>query len=110
MREHHCDLLHANSLTLCRFAGRHRERISIPVTGHLRDIMRLSAKAMGDLTRLDRLIAVSRATAEAYSTRVTQGEALPLFITGSIATATCLPPVLRFAENCSYLPSVALPW
>ncbi|MCA8985293.1 MAG: glycosyltransferase family 4 protein [Planctomycetaceae bacterium] len=66
LREHHCDLLHANSLTLCRFAGRHRERISIPVTGHLRDIMRLSAKAMGDLTRLDRLIAVSRATAEAY--------------------------------------------
>ena len=60
------DLLHANSLTLARFLGRHRSAWSLPVTAHLRDMMQLSQKALDDLGTLDRLVAVSAATADYY--------------------------------------------
>jgi len=59
------DLLHTNSLTLGRFVGRNRKSLPLPITGHIRDIMRLSGKAISDLNRLDHLIAVSQATAKA---------------------------------------------
>ncbi|WP_237225625.1 glycosyltransferase family 4 protein [Rubinisphaera sp. JC750] len=58
------DLLHVNSLTLARFAGRNRSKLKLPVTGHVRDIMRLSKKGISDIGKLDRLIAVSQAAAQ----------------------------------------------
>ncbi|MCA8987907.1 MAG: glycosyltransferase family 4 protein [Planctomycetaceae bacterium] len=60
------DLLHANSLTLARFFARHRDQFPIPITGHLRDQMRISKKAVEDLQHLDGLISVSDATRDYY--------------------------------------------
>ncbi len=55
-------LLHGNSLTIARWLGRCAESLTIPTTGHLRDIVKLSRSAVDDLNRNARLIAVSQAT------------------------------------------------
>ncbi|MCG6156764.1 glycosyltransferase family 4 protein [Rubinisphaera margarita] len=60
------DLLHANSVTLGRFLGRHRDQFDLPVTAHLRDVMKLSKTAIRDLSSLDRLIAVSGFVCDYY--------------------------------------------
>jgi len=60
------DLLHANSVTLARFLGRHRDQFELPVTAHLRDVMKLSKTAIRDLNSLDRLIAVSEFVRDYY--------------------------------------------
>ncbi|MCA9042309.1 MAG: glycosyltransferase family 4 protein [Planctomycetaceae bacterium] len=57
------DLVHANSLAMGRHLGRIAGDIHQPLTAHLRDIIRLSDQAIEDLNQLDRLIAVSDATA-----------------------------------------------
>jgi len=57
-------LLHANSLSMSRVLGAIAADFTVPATGHLRDIMKLSGKAIGDLNRLDRIVAVSQAVAE----------------------------------------------
>jgi len=56
------NLLHGNSLSMGRWLGRMTETLDVPVTAHLRDIMRLSKAAIRDLNRNARLIAVSDAT------------------------------------------------
>ena len=56
------DLVHANSLSMGRLLGRLASRLTIPITGHLRDIIKLSAAAIADLNRTDLLAAVSEAT------------------------------------------------
>jgi glycosyltransferase involved in cell wall biosynthesis len=61
-REESVDLLHANSLSMARLTGAVAPRLSVPTTGHLRDMIRLSAAAVADLNRNRRLIAVSNAT------------------------------------------------
>ncbi len=66
LSQSNCQLLHANSVTLARFLGRMLPEFRLPVTGHLRDIMQLSQKAIGDLQQLNALIAVSQATAACY--------------------------------------------
>lgn len=55
-------LLHGNSLSMSRLIGRLAGRLSIPTTGHLRDIIGLSAAAVADVNRNQRVIAVSHAT------------------------------------------------
>ena len=62
--QHQPQLLHANSLSMSRVLGAVADDLDIPTTGHLRDIMKLSRKAIGDLGRLDQLVAVSQATAD----------------------------------------------
>jgi len=56
------DLVHANSLSMSRLAGPVTHALSIPSIGHIRDIVRLSKKAVTDVSQVDRLLAVSRAT------------------------------------------------
>ena len=56
------DLVHANSLAMSRILGRISSRLNRPTTGHLRDIIKLSAAAVTDLNRNQKLIAVSEAT------------------------------------------------
>ncbi|MCH2209767.1 MAG: glycosyltransferase family 4 protein [Fuerstiella sp.] len=61
------DLLHANSLSMSRLLGRLRHLLpQIHCTGHIRDIMKLSAAAVRDLNRLDGIACVSRATYDFY--------------------------------------------
>ncbi len=56
------DLVHANSLAMGRLLGRVAAYLDMPTTGHLRDIIKLSATAIGDLNRNRKLVAVSEAT------------------------------------------------
>lgn len=56
------DLVHANSLAMGRLLGRIADRLPVPCTTHLRDIIGLSTAAIADLNRLERLFAVSAAT------------------------------------------------
>lgn len=62
-------LLHANSLAMGRLTGRLADRLAIPTTAHLRDILHLSNAAMADLNRNQRLIAVSQATRDHHAGR-----------------------------------------
>lgn len=57
-----CDLIHCNSLSTSRVCGPVCQSLGIPSLGYLRDILKLSKKAMADINQIDRLIAVSRAT------------------------------------------------
>lgn len=57
-------LLHANSLSMGRLSGPVVERLRLPSIAHLRDIIKLSAKAVADLNRHTRILAVSNATRE----------------------------------------------
>ncbi len=56
------DLVHANSLAMGRLTGAAADRLPVPCTAHLRDIVKLSSNAVGELNHNRRLIAVSRAT------------------------------------------------
>ena len=57
------DLVHANSLSMSRLLGPVAQELNIPSLGHIRDIIKCSAKAIADINCLDRIIAVSAATA-----------------------------------------------
>ena len=56
------DLLHANSLAMARLTGKWVNELTIPCTGHLRDIIKLSNSAISDLNSNNGLVAVSSAT------------------------------------------------
>lgn len=63
------DLIHANSLQMSRHLGRICDRLKMPCIGHVRDIVKVSKKAIGDLNRLTKLIFVSAATRDFYLSR-----------------------------------------
>ena len=56
------DLIHCNSLSISRLCGPVAKALGIPGLGYLRDILKLSKKAIADINALDRHIAVSNAT------------------------------------------------
>ena len=56
------DLIHCNSLSTSRLVGPVASKKQIPSLGYLRDILKLSQKAIADINLIDRLVAVSRAT------------------------------------------------
>ena len=56
------DLVHSNSLSMGRMIGRIARQLSVPCTAHLRDIIKLSERAVCDLSQNAGLIAVSHAT------------------------------------------------
>ncbi|MEC7564948.1 MAG: glycosyltransferase family 4 protein [Planctomycetota bacterium] len=60
------DLVHANSLSMCRLLGLSAGHLPCPTVGHIRDIMQVSAKVVSDLNQLDQLIAVSEAARVAF--------------------------------------------
>lgn len=62
LRELAPDLVHANSLATSRLVAPVTQELGLPALGHLRDIVKLSAAAIADLNRLDRVLAVSAAT------------------------------------------------
>lgn len=57
-------LLHANSLSMSRICGPVAAEIGLPSIGYLRDILKLSKKAVADINQLDKIVAVSNATAQ----------------------------------------------
>lgn len=56
------DIVHANSLSMGRLTGAIADQIKLPCVAHLRDIIKLSRAAVGDLNQNRRLLAVSNAT------------------------------------------------
>ena len=62
LTEHQPDLVLCNSLSTSRLCGPVTAQAKIPAAGYLRDIIKLSRKAIADINQLDRIIAVSRAT------------------------------------------------
>jgi len=55
-------LLHANSLAMGRLSGPVAADLALPSIAHLRDIIKLSARAVADLNRHTRLLTASEAT------------------------------------------------
>lgn len=62
LARHRPKLLHANSLAMGRLLGPVANEMGVPSLSHLRDIIRLSARAIADLNGHRRLLAVSQAT------------------------------------------------
>jgi len=58
------DLLHANSLSMARLCGPIVGAGQTPGLGYLRDILKLSKKAIADINQLSRVISVSAATTQ----------------------------------------------
>lgn len=56
------DLVHANSLSMARLVGPVAMELGLKSVGHLRDIIKLSRRAVDDLACNTRLLAVSNAT------------------------------------------------
>ena len=63
------DLLHANSLSMGRLSGPVAAELGLPSVAHLRDIVKLSHRAVADLNCHTRLLAVSRATRRFHTAR-----------------------------------------
>jgi len=62
IRRRRPDLLHANSLAMGRLSGPIAAELGLPSISHLRDIIKLSSRAVADLNCHTRLLAVSEAT------------------------------------------------
>lgn len=58
------DIVHANSLAAARILGPVTSKTKVVGLGYLRDIIKLSRKAIEDVSMLDRIVAVSQATAD----------------------------------------------
>ncbi len=56
------DIVHANSLSSSRLVGPVTQQLKTPALGYLRDIIKISRKAMSDINGLDSIVAVSAAT------------------------------------------------
>jgi glycosyltransferase involved in cell wall biosynthesis len=91
LRDRGCEIVHANSLTTSLCAAALGESLHCPSIGHCRDIMRLSRARVQRLNRLDRLIAVSRAAAEALTDQGIRPEILRVIHNGIDAAATFDP-------------------
>jgi glycosyltransferase involved in cell wall biosynthesis len=64
LRRRRPHLLHANSLSMGRLSGPVAAELGLPGIAHLRDIIKLSRRAVADLNGHTRLLAVSGATRE----------------------------------------------
>jgi glycosyltransferase involved in cell wall biosynthesis len=79
---HQPKIIHANSLSMSRLLGSCRDIGEIPRTGHLRDILKLSNKAIAHLNQCDRLIAVSQATADFHIAQGVEAERVTVIHNG----------------------------
>ena len=67
LREINPDVLHAISLSTSRIAGPVDVNQKLVRVGHLRDIMRLSRRAVDDINQLDAIFAVSKAVVDYHT-------------------------------------------
>ena len=101
------NLLHANSLSLARLTGAFKEQLSLPCTGHLRDIIKLSKAAIADLNRNDGLIAVSAATRDFHVQQGLESERVAAIHNGVDLQAFCPQPKTGFLHKELGLPGDA---
>ena len=67
LRSHQPDLVLCNSLSTSRLCGPVTAEVGIASVGYLRDIIKLSKKAVEDVNQLDRIVAVSQATKDHHA-------------------------------------------
>lgn len=67
------DIVHGNSLSMSRILGA-ADELQIVTVGHVRDIMKVSAKIISDLNQVNKLIAVSAATRNSLLKQGVQAE------------------------------------
>lgn len=67
-------LLHANSLSMGRLSGPVAQELGLPSLSHIRDIIRLSPRAIADVNYHTRLLAVSQATRDYHVANGLAGE------------------------------------
>jgi len=76
------DLVHSNSLSMGRMAGRVALRLPMPCTAHLRDIIKLNKTAVADLNHSAGLIAVSNATKQFHAEQGVMSRKLQVIYNG----------------------------
>jgi len=76
------DLVHANSLSMGRLSGPVAATMGLPSLAHLRDIVRISARASADMNCHARLLAVSCAVREFHATMGLAAEKIHVLYNG----------------------------
>lgn len=76
------DLVHCNSMSVSRIVGPVTATIKQASLGYIRDIMKMSQRAIGDLNQIDRLIAVSHATRDFHIEQGVDSEKLQTIYNG----------------------------
>jgi len=76
------DILHANSVAMSRLTGSIAESVAAVCTGHLRDIIGLSAAAVASLNANAKLVAVSEAVRSAFIEQGVDAEKLQVIHNG----------------------------
>jgi glycosyltransferase involved in cell wall biosynthesis len=82
LRRRRPGLLHANSLAMGRLSGPVAAEVGVASLSHLRDILRLSKQAVGDLNGHRRLLAVSEATRDFHRAGGVEAEKLHVVYNG----------------------------
>lgn len=97
-------LVHANSLSMSRLLGPVIQNEQTKTLGHFRDILKLSKKAIFDLNLLDRIIAVSQATADFH---INQGIAAAKIevVHNGVDLARFCPNTLDSEREPSFVPT-----
>ena len=101
------DLVHANSLSMSRLLGPVARELNVPSLGHLRDIIKCSAKAIADINCLDRIIAVSAATANFHEARGMEKTKLRVVHNG-VDLERFRPPETRFVGDAAAGPATGI--
>jgi len=80
--QHHPDVVLCNSLSTSRLCGPVTAQANVRAAGYLRDIIKLSRKAVDDINQLDRIIAVSHATKDFHVEREMDSHKLHVIYNG----------------------------
>jgi len=76
------ELLHANSLSMARLAGPVAAEIGLPSVGHIRDIVKLSRRAIDDVNCHTSLLAVSKAVRDFHVAQGVEARRLSVLYNG----------------------------
>jgi glycosyltransferase involved in cell wall biosynthesis len=98
-------LLHANSLSMGRLSGPVAADVGLPSIAHLRDIIGLSAQAIGDLNCHRRLLAVSEATRDFHLSQGLDGEKTHVLYNGVDLDQFCPRPPTGYLHRELGLPA-----
>lgn len=101
-------LLHANSLSMGRLSGPVAAELGLPSIAHLRDIVRLSAAAVADLSLHHRSLAVSQATREFHVAQGLPGDRVQVLHNGVDLAAFAPRPATGWLHRELRLPPEAL--
>ena len=86
-------LIHANSLSMGKFLARSQAFFDVPLTSHLRDIMKLNKRGIELLNSLDGCVAVSQATSSHYKLQGLNSVNVSTIYNGVDHTRFAPPPV-----------------